>query len=363
MITLYKRGRVWWARGSVSRKPIRPRSLDTGNKDVAARRAAALELGMGEGKPAPVPWEKFEREFLSWIRLSVKPGTCVKYEFTVRRLSKFLRAEGIASLQGVTPEVISGYIQRRQQDIHPTRKKQIGWEGMKSDLRVLRRLFNRAIESGYLTRNPVLVKNLNSRTGNTRPFTQAEIDSMLADPRVRSRPRLRAQILMLLYTGLRIGDVLSFPVKALDLEAGYIQIVTQKRDKPVVLGIHPDLRRAIEEYLPTRSGESRSPLLFTSPTGKVVKSLSWSLRQVWDRCGIEGAHPHRFRDTFAVRLLQKGASLYDVAKLMGITVAMAERSYTPYVRELQERGKRLIMELDFIKPSVQLAHSMDADTP
>jgi hypothetical protein len=48
-----------------------------------------------------------------------------------------------------------------------------------------------------------------------------------------------------------------------------------------------------------------------------------------------------------VRLLSQGASLYDVAKLLGIGVGVAEKHYAPYVRELKERGARLIEGLDF----------------
>ncbi len=84
-----------------------------------------------------------------------------------------------------------------------------------------------------------------------------------------------------------------------------------------------------------------------------MRNLDGLLRRNFRRAGIEGGHAHRFRDTFAVRLLEKGASLYDVAKMLGITVPVAEKHYTPYVRELQERGRRLIHQLD----PIQVEHS------
>jgi hypothetical protein len=37
------------------------------------------------------------------------------------------------------------------------------------------------------------------------------------------------------------------------------------------------------------------------------------------RAGVNNAHPHRFRDTLAVDLLSRGASPYDVAKMLGDT--------------------------------------------
>jgi integrase len=45
------------------------------------------------------------------------------------------------------------------------------------------------------------------------------------------------------------------------------------------------------------------------------------------RSGVPNAHPHRFRDTLAVDLLMRGASPYDVAKMLGDTIETVERHY------------------------------------
>ena len=60
------------------------------------------------------------------------------------------------------------------------------------------------------------------------------------------------------------------------------------------------------------------------------------------RAGIEDAHPHRFRDTFAVDMLARGATPYDVAKLLGDEIATIEKHYAPFVRELRERVRSLM---------------------
>jgi len=45
------------------------------------------------------------------------------------------------------------------------------------------------------------------------------------------------------------------------------------------------------------------------------------------RAGVPDAHPHRYRDSFAVDMLARGASPYRVAKLLGDTVATIEKHY------------------------------------
>ncbi|HTR48353.1 MAG TPA: hypothetical protein VMM16_13295 [Verrucomicrobiae bacterium] len=59
------------------------------------------------------------------------------------------------------------------------------------------------------------------------------------------------------------------------------------------------------------------------------------------RAGVLDAHPHRYRDTYVVDLLSRGASPYDVAKLLGDTVETIEKHYAPFVRELRERARRI----------------------
>jgi len=60
------------------------------------------------------------------------------------------------------------------------------------------------------------------------------------------------------------------------------------------------------------------------------------------RAGILHAHAHRFRNTCAVDLLARGASPYDVAKLLGDTADTVEKHYAPFVKELRERARRII---------------------
>jgi integrase/recombinase XerD len=53
---------------------------------------------------------------------------------------------------------------------------------------------------------------------------------------------------------------------------------------------------------------------------------------------IEGGHPHRFRDTFAVSLLLKGVSIDSVSKLLGhSSIKVTERHYSPWVKARQEQ--------------------------
>jgi hypothetical protein len=57
---------------------------------------------------------------------------------------------------------------------------------------------------------------------------------------------------------------------------------------------------------------------------------------------VQDAHPHRFRDTLAVDMLSRGASPYDVAKVLADTIETVERHYAPFTKELRERVRRIM---------------------
>ena len=329
MITIYKRGRKWWARGTISGKFMR-RPLDTQFQNVALQRAQELErlYDMGlDGRPHQ--WRQFESEFLNWIQPHVALSTWRKYSFVAGRFGQSLQKQGVANLVQITPSVVVTYISDRMQDIHPKHKTLPGRGGLRSDLRILRRLFNYAKEHKYILDNPVKQPRLNHFSTQTLPFTDDELAVMFADAEVREKPKLRAVMLMLLYTGLRISDIAEMQRSSVHLDTGRIELKAKKNGAILSLPIHAEVRPALIEHLASigdydselkmartlrRQGRfakagmlsrkaasdearSNSPLLFPTAQGKYDHSLEAKLRRIWRRCGIQNAHAHRFRDT------------------------------------------------------------------
>jgi site-specific recombinase XerD len=85
-------------------------------------------------------------------------------------------------------------------------------------------------------------------------------------------------------------------------------------------------------------------VLINSNTGTVMTRhrLYQRMLALGKRAGVANAHPHRFRDTLAVDMLRRGASPYDVAKMLGDTIDTVEKHYTPFVRELRERVRGIL---------------------
>jgi len=81
--------------------------------------------------------------------------------------------------------------------------------------------------------------------------------------------------------------------------------------------------------------------LFTGPKSLRMETAAdlWrrKLAHVFKAAKVQGAHPHRFRHTFAVELLKKGVPMEEVSILLGhSSVRITEKHYASWVPARQE---------------------------
>lgn len=138
---------------------------------------------------------------------------------------------------------------------------------------------------------------------------------------------LRDFILIAYYTGARRASVEGLTRGQVDLRAGRINLTSphetqaqrlSNKRRPVV-PIHPRIRPVVEQMLITNEGE----YLF----GRRV-DMYRRFHDLMAGLGLpKKAHPHILRHSRATHLLQEGVSIYDVARLLGDTVATVEKTY------------------------------------
>jgi site-specific recombinase XerD len=352
MITIYRRGRTWWAQRTFNGVQRRW-SLKTRDRNVAdaRRRQAELNHFGVDGEERGI--EEFLEEYFAKLQTEGRAATTIAgYRYVTNAFRDFMKMRNVTLLREIDPGQIVAFNSARALMKHPVSGLPKAEGGTRFDGRVLHAMFGYAIECGYLAKNPVLAKNRNASGGKTLPFTDAEVRTMLESDYLRERSYLEAIVNLFLYTGLRIGDVIA--MRRDSISGDFRVLRTQKRGVKVALQLHPNLAAAIEAHLLKQSSvQAKSPYLFSTDAGRPIVSMAKHLKRLWKACGVQRAHPHRFRDTLAVALLRKGASLYDVAKVLGISHQTAELHYSPYVKELQERAATLIGALDFAVSAIE----------
>ena len=208
------------------------------------------------------------------------------------------------------------------------------------DVAILHRIFAIAVRRELIQKNPVQMEGRpgDNPEGGAEPFTANEL-SLLR----KHADRDLLPFLVLRRTGFRGSDAVSLSFRELDFERKEVERPTRKRKKKVVLPLHPELLFALEAARDSRKAQPLDRALVNPVKGQPLTRPRLYQRMVslGRRAGVSNVHPHRFRDTFAVDLLLRGASPYHEAKMLGDTIETVEKHYTPFVRELRDRVRRI----------------------
>lgn len=343
--TLHARIELALAEGPTSRLWVGLRAvLPT---DTFEKLAAIAGLELEETPLAPNPsWDDLESKFTAWMSHRIALGklqesTRERYRQTAASFEEFLKSRGIVELGVITRAVVEDFKAWRLARVL-AKKHSRGGQGVVLDVAILHRIFGFAIECELIEKNPV---RLEGRPGDqpergAQPFKTSDLTKLrqAADPDILT-------FLLLRWTGFRGSDAVGLRWEEIDWETREINRLTMKRRKRVVMPIHQELFFSLEIERDRRHPEPTDRVLLSPLTGKPLTRprLYERMLAIGRRAGVPNAHPHRFRDTFAVDMLARGASPYDVAKLLGDTVDTVEKHYAPFVKELRERT-RWIME-------------------
>ncbi|MGH9476860.1 MAG: tyrosine-type recombinase/integrase [Terriglobales bacterium] len=219
----------------------------------------------------------------------------------------------------------------------------------KKKLERLRTFFQFCMVRGWIKSNPALgLKAPRVVQKPTLPFTDAEIEKILWATEVYpaggfygagNSLRMRAFVLLLLNTGLRLQDAVTLSFDR--IQKNRLLLYTQKTGTPVHIPLPPVVMEALE-----KAPYSSNLRPFWSGQGdprSATKDWQRSLRRLFKLAGIADGHAHRFRDSFACRLLVKGVPLGEVSILLGhSSIAIAQKHYAPWIRERQERLEELV---------------------
>lgn len=205
---------------------------------------------------------------------------------------------------------------------------------------VLRAFFRFCVDRGWIEKNPaLLLKHPRSVQKPTLPVDDADFKKLLdATERFpvggaykeKTGERIKAFLLVLRYSGLRIGDVVTLRRK--HLADGKLFLRTQKTGVAVWVPIPDSVVGELEKW----DGE----YFFWSGQGLVKTAMgNWqrSLARLGKIAGVK-FHPHQLRDSFAIGLLRSGLSIEDVAVLLGhADIKITQKHYAPWVKVRQER--------------------------
>ncbi len=299
-------------------------------------------------------WDKYLADLRARKR---HESTVSKYDLLRRQMLNFAEKGGLRFLKQVDLDTLTTF--------------RAGWrDGPRTSVKKLERMrafFRFAQKRKWIDDNSAQdLESPRVPVSQTKPYEQAEWMRILTAvdqyPGAHGRSGqsnarcLRAFVLFLRYTGMRIGDAVS--CRRNQLVRDRLFIYTQKTGVPVCTVLPMWVLDALEA-VPRASEE----FFFWTGNGKLHSAVgSWqrSLKKLFELAKVRGGHAHRFRHTFAVDLLLAGVPLERVSVLLGHqSTRITERYYAPWVRSRQEQLEadvRRIWETDAHLHDTPLAH-------
>lgn len=233
-------------------------------------------------------------------------------------------------------------------------------------LSTVRRVFSWAIEQRLVRENPVReVPDIPAMPVSPRSLPDQAVDALLRVTRAEPDPRLRlrdeALLALLVYVGVRIQEACDIQLRGLDLASGTLVVRRGKGGKARRLPLHSEAQRTLTRYLqevrcpeglpPIGSEQEREPLLVGMQRAVAGRPLVPGIKtriarqriaqlghiaatQLADAatrerdltraehlraCArqLESASPHQLRHSLARRMLNTGAQLPEVQRMLG----------------------------------------------
>lgn len=155
-------------------------------------------------------------------------------------------------------------------------------------------------------------------------------------PRPTARRDL-AIVILLLDTGIRIGEMSRLLVSDANLDSGEIVIRPfrsgiKSRARTVPIGART--RKVLWKYLALRDLKNDDHYLFVTVDDHqlVPNAAQHVLRSIGKAAGVLDVHPHRFRHTFAIEYLRNGGDVFTLKKILGHTTLKTVEHYLSLVQ-------------------------------
>lgn len=211
----------------------------------------------------------------------------------------------------------------------------------------LRGLCRFMLSEGIIEEDPV--ENLDTPKGWKRLpkiLSIDEVSSLLEKPKGKTLSLRDKAILQLIYSsGLRASEIINLKLGDINFEAGFIT-VTGKGSKERIVPVNERTLKSIKRYMEKLRllllKKKTTPNLFIAKGGKpMTRQRLWQLIKLYSEGLSSKVSPHTLRHCFASHLLNGGADLRALQKMLGHADISTTQIYT---KVTPERLKKIIKE-------------------
>lgn len=271
---------------------------------------------------------------------------------------------GSLQIQAVTPVEIERHVKQLLEE------KKVGESSILKVVDVLNAAFSWAVRRGDLTLNPVqsikqeLVKKIKklsykgANEADVAVLSDSEMEKFIKEataelPNGGAKYIAGNYLLLLLYTGIRVGEMLALRWKDWDEELltiersvsmaknrekkddrenNYIAVEgTTKNQKARIIRLRSEAKETLQKIKNNRKNLQEDDFIVITRTGKLntASNLEHRMKIIMKNAGLTNIHGglHIFRKTFATRMYESGARVEEIAAYIGDLESTTRKYY------------------------------------
>jgi integrase/recombinase XerD len=269
------------------------------------------------------------------VERRLSANTLESYGRDIRKYLTFLESRNEKSIVSSTRLDLLSFI-------NAEKKRGLSSRSCARTLSCIKTFFKFLVQDGVLKKSPILdVETPRMEKQLPGVLGLDEVSSLIAAPDTDTALGLRDRALFeLLYaTGLRVSELVSLTVNAVNLEAGFVLVMGKgSKERVIPIGeealkwLHRHLRESRQKILRSRA----SNYLFTNRSGmRLSRQGFWKIvKKYCLKAGIvKKISPHTLRHSFASHLLAGGADLRSVQTMLGHEDISTTQIYTHVEKE------------------------------
>ena len=217
----------------------------------------------------------------------------------------------------------------------------------------LRAFFTYAVDAGWVRVSPMLkLKSPRAPARRPMPLSTDEVASLVSAAEELGKPKEKALILLMRYSGLSIRDAVTLRSDAID-DRNNLTLRRAKSGELVMIPLHILTIEALEPIYRA----DHTHVFWSGNSLPVTTTKYWRdrLQLVAGKAGVENFTPHRLRHTFAVEFLLAHTSIEDLSTLLGhSSVNTTERHYAQWNMARRDRLAQIVREVFACDPLPEL---------
>ncbi len=269
------------------------------------------------------------------------PKTISWYSANLKSFRNYLKSRHLPdSLDTIDTKLLREYVlylmKRTRYEDHPytpAKTELLSSATIHGHVRTLRAFFNWLVVEGLAQDNPA--------NGLKPPKVVRKVVSTLSDEEIGtilntfsispSDARNQTLFMILLDTGLRIGELVSLKMDDVHMDEGYLKVMG-KGKKERIVPIGNNAQRALQRYLFRFRPKPNNPVtdnVFLSISSQPLTENSMKLMftRLAKRSGVHRLHAHLCRHTFATRFLINGGDVFSLQQILGHSTLEMVRNY------------------------------------